>query len=94
LKLKNKISENRAMEIVAKEKNISVKDLKRCLNYKNLGDLMTNPENKECWGFFAPWNDGLDGKVNGIMVLRSSRLILVEKNGGKIIYDGSAFDEG
>jgi len=41
------------------------------------------------WFIFAPWGDGKDGAI-----LRSSRLILVSKLTGKILYDGSANDEG
>ena len=42
-----------------------------------------------CWFVFSPWNDGKDGTM-----LRSSRLILVSKLSGKVLYDGSAYDEG
>jgi len=42
-----------------------------------------------CWCVFVPWGDGLDGSM-----LRSSRIILVSKQTGKVTYDGSANDEG
>lgn len=41
------------------------------------------------WTVYAPWMDGHDGAM-----IRSSRVILVSKRTGKILYDGSASDEG
>ncbi len=41
------------------------------------------------WFIFAPWGDGKDETM-----LRSSRLILVSKITGEVLYDGSANDEG
>ncbi len=51
----------------------------------NLYNLPTEP----CWYVFAPWHDGKDD-----LMLRSSRLLLVSKISGKVLYDGSANDEG
>jgi hypothetical protein len=42
-----------------------------------------------CWWVYAPWNDGWDG-----WMLRSSRVMLISKRTGEILYDGSAGDEG
>jgi len=41
-----------------------------------------------CWFFYAPWEDGRP------WMLRSSRMILVSKETGKVVYDGDARDEG
>ena len=41
------------------------------------------------WIIHAPWLDGLDGSC-----LRSSRVILVSKISGRVLYDGDAGDEG
>lgn len=57
----------------------------------------TKPENcriykapsEPCWYIYVPWPDD-----NGMVVLRSSRVILVGKLTGIIHYDGSAGDEG
>lgn len=38
---------------------------------------------------YVPWNDGTDGKM-----LQSSRIIVVSRVSGRILYDGSASDEG
>jgi hypothetical protein len=42
-----------------------------------------------CWFVYGPWNEGKDG-----MMLRSSRIILVSKVSGQVLYDGPAGDEG
>ncbi len=44
---------------------------------------------ESCWVVYAPWFDGKDGKA-----LRSSRIIMISKKSGEILYDGSANDEG
>ena len=46
------------------------------------------PEKEPCWFIFPPWNDGKP------MMLRSSRIVLVSKETGKVLYDGDAGDEG
>jgi hypothetical protein len=40
-----------------------------------------------CWYVYAPWGDGL-------LTLRSSRVIVISRRNGEILYDGSAGDEG
>jgi hypothetical protein len=42
-----------------------------------------------CWYIYAPWNDEKDGNA-----LRSSRVIVIGRETGMILYDGSASDEG
>ncbi|MCP1727600.1 hypothetical protein J2T60_001600 [Natronospira proteinivora] len=44
-------------------------------------------ESGDCWWIMAPWNDG-------VIALRSSRLIGIRKSDGRVLYDGSAGDEG
>ena len=46
-----------------------------------------NPPAESCWYVYVPWNDG-------IFALRSSHVIAISKNTGKILYDGNAGDEG
>lgn len=48
-----------------------------------------NQPEEPCWFICAPWNEGKDGAM-----LRSSRLILISKQTGEVLYDGSAHDEG
>jgi len=45
------------------------------------------PDDDSCWFIYAPWGDGL-------AMLRSSRLVVVSKKTGKVLYSGSAQDEG
>jgi len=40
-----------------------------------------------CWYVYVPWYDGL-------IALRSSRVMVISRVNGKILYDGSAGDEG
>lgn len=40
-----------------------------------------------CWYVYLPWEDGM-------MALRSSRVMVISRLTGKILYDGSAGDEG
>lgn len=42
-----------------------------------------------CWWVQAPWGDGKDG-----IAIRSSRVIVIGRQTGKILYDGPAGDEG
>lgn len=43
-----------------------------------------------CWWVQVPWGDGKDGLV----ILRSSRVIVIGRHTGIVHYDGSACDEG
>ena len=45
------------------------------------------PDDDLCWFIYAPWGDGL-------AMLRSSRVVVVSKKTGKVLYSGSAQDEG
>ena len=47
------------------------------------------PSDEPGWVIYVPWGDGLDGQM-----LRSSRVIVVSKIDGRVVYDGSAHDEG
>ena len=51
----------------------------------NIFNMPTEP----CWYASVPWGDGRDGTM-----LRSSRAVLVCMNSGRVLYDGSAGDEG
>jgi hypothetical protein len=45
------------------------------------------PTKEPCWFIYPPWNDGR-------LMLRSSRIVLVSKESGRVLYDGEAGDEG
>jgi hypothetical protein len=42
-----------------------------------------------CWWVQVPWNDEKDGNV-----IRSSRVIVIGRQTGTVLYDGAAGDEG
>lgn len=48
-----------------------------------------NMPNEPCWYVVAPWGDGMDGSM-----LRSSRIVIISRKTGRVLYDGSANDEG
>lgn len=48
-----------------------------------------NLHDEPFWYIIGPWNDGQDGKM-----LRSSRMIIVSKTTGQVLFDGPANDEG
>lgn len=85
-----KTGRDKALGIVAKEVGVEVGELDcsdglpdNCNPY--FGPTIEEP----VWCVFAPWGDGRDG-----VMLRSSRIVLVSKRTGKILFDGSALDEG
>lgn len=47
------------------------------------------PTDEATWVVYVPWGDGFDRKM-----LRSSRVIVISKIDGRVVYDGSANDEG
>ena len=82
------VSRRRAGGIAAAQTTPALKPFRVCGRQPanvNIYDLPTEP----CWFVFVPWGDGKDGTM-----LRSSHVILVSKISGKVLYDGSANDEG
>lgn len=71
------------------QRNLAILERSACRGTDELqrhpDDLPTEP----AWYVLLPWFDGLDGRS-----LRSSRLITIVKSDGRVIYDGSAQDEG
>lgn len=61
----------------------------RALKERPPAMYINHPIEEPCWYIHAPWCDGLDGAC-----LRSSRVIVVSKITGAVLYDGSANDEG
>ena len=81
------ISEQQAVDIAL--------DHARRINEKGFKAIPDRPpclylpqvEPESCWYITAPWNDDL-------MALRSSRVIVVSKLTGAVLYSGSANNEG
>ena len=77
-----------ALRMLMRSKGMRRDDIYDILESMPAGRAMYNaPAN--CWYIHCRWCDGLDGEM-----LRSSRLVCVDKRSRKIVYDGSAHDEG
>ena len=84
------IDRNKALRIVAKEVAVRIEELS-CHDGlpDNCNPYIRATIKEPFWCIYAPWKDGLDGTM-----LRSSRILLVSKRTGEILFDGSAGDEG
>jgi hypothetical protein len=83
-------SRNKALRIAAKAYLMPAAE-RQARIIKKTGNVAYCPAGitELCWWVYAPWNDGWDG-----WMLRSSRVMLISKRTGAILYDGSAGDEG
>ena len=81
------ITKQRALEIAAQVCNDQSGEFE-CHSQKpeNYRSYVTYP-NQPCWYVYAPWGDGR-------FELRSSRVIVISRETGNILYDGLAGDEG
>ncbi|MCR4299591.1 MAG: hypothetical protein NUV75_12745 [Gallionella sp.] len=81
------ITEQRALAIAARA-FVPHDGQFKCYSQKpdscRLYDINTD---QHCWYVYAPWPDGM-------LALRSSRVMVISRSTGKILYDGSAGDEG
>jgi hypothetical protein len=83
--------------VINKKKVILIACQTANCNIQNLRIFSRKPENtntfftpsQKCWYVFVPWNDGKDR-----LMLRSSRVLLISKKDGEVLYDGDAGDEG
>jgi len=84
------IDRQKAIKIAAKA---SVPDIRRFRVHEtmpeNIKVYMINTPNEDCWYVFAPWGNRPDGSM-----LRSSHLFIISKKTGRVLYNGSANDEG
>jgi hypothetical protein len=90
------LSRKRALKVVRRQINKQRVLVLSSAHFKIFDQLpdnchiyMTYPIDKPCWFVKCPWGDGQDGSM-----LRSCRLMLLTRWGGKVVYDGSAGDEG
>jgi len=85
------IDEQTALQIALKQVSmppiVDVSQLRICPSNPGL-HLYAMPT-EPSWFVYAPWRDESDG-----FMLRSSRIIIISKESGKVLYDGSAEDEG
>lgn len=82
------VSKKKAVKLVRRALASESTDI-TVLDTPPLNIRLYQPPKEPCWYLFAPWQDGMDGKA-----IRSSRLLLLSKRSGEILYDGSANDEG
>ena len=86
---RGKISRKRALQIAREQCQIGDLDVKIRGDVAG-GDLnLYQVPDEPFWLLTLGWGDGKDGSM-----LRSSRLILISKRTGDVLYDGSAQDEG
>jgi hypothetical protein len=81
------VSRSRALRIVAKARCVDRRQLTAFDQLKQ--GHVYRISNAPCWYVHLPWEDGWDGYC-----LRSSRVVLVSRLSGNILYDGSVNDEG
>ena len=81
---------------IGKKKAVKIAMKSRAPDISQFHAFESLPENmnlyhapqEPCWYVSAPWGSGIDG------ALRSSRVIIVSRKTGRVLYDGSAYDEG
>lgn len=80
------------MKIAHEKLAFEVRDMQmHCYGVKppNCSPYLSSAQPEPCWYVFAPWDN-----EKTVVAIRSSRLILVGKQTGKVYYDGEAGDEG
>jgi len=77
------IDRKKAVKIAMRSR---VPDINQFRAFETLPGNMTiySASKESCWYVTAPWGDGLDGSM-----LRSSRIIIISKKTGRVLYDGS-----
>ena len=87
---KRSIDCDKALRIVAEKVEVDTGELECRDGLPGNCNPYDRPSSGEpFWCVYAPWMDGKDETM-----LRSSRIVLVSKRTGKILFDGSANDEG
>jgi hypothetical protein len=84
------ISQGDAVEIAARKVGARPEDLSVILQDGEPAPFkIYNAPTEPCWWIVAPHRDN-----QGVLALRSSRVLLVGRRTGVVHYDGSANDEG
>ena len=78
----------KALRIAQKHCQPALDEFQHHKDSEGLPGVYSKPS-EPCWIVHAPWMDGLDGKC-----LRPSRVLMISKRNGNVLYDGSAQDEG
>ena len=83
------ISRIKAVRIAHKACTPSINDFTVYSEKPENCNIFNFPTDAPCWFVYGPWNDGADGTM-----LRSSRVIVISRQTGEVLYNGSANDEG
>jgi hypothetical protein len=81
------ITQPMALEIAQHACNVQKMELNCFANKPERCRIYSVNSDEHCWYVYAPWNDGN-------LALRSSRVVVISRVTGAIIYDGDAGDEG
>jgi hypothetical protein len=81
------ITKQMALEIAQRAFNVQKQQLNCYANMPERCHPYGINVDEPCWYVVGPWNDG-------ILALRSSRLVVISRVTGTILYDGDASDEG
>lgn len=85
-----KISQSDAVAIAARKVGARPEDMAViCQDDEPARFTIYNKPAEPCWWIVAPWSD-----EHAVLALRSSRVVLVGRRTGVVLYDGSANDEG
>jgi hypothetical protein len=82
------VTRTRAVQIAVK---VCTPDRRQfeCFDAKPEGCRIFNAPAGPCGYILCPWGDGLDGRTT-----RSRRLVILSRRTGRVLYNGSAHDEG
>lgn len=82
------VTRGRALQIAVK---VCTPDRRQfeCFDAKPEGCRIFNAPAEPCWYILCPWGDGLDGRAT-----RSRRLVILSRRTGRVLYHGSAHEEG
>ncbi|WP_165923020.1 hypothetical protein [Sulfurirhabdus autotrophica] len=90
VRMRMPVSQNKALRLASQIITNKVRNVPLiCYGTQPSNCRIYNRPSEPCWYIYAPWNDHHD-----VLAVRSSRVILVGKKTGAILYDGSAGNEG
>ena len=81
------ITRKMALEITQRACNVQDREFKCHTNKPERFHPYNVNLDEPCWYVYAPWDDE-------ILALRSSRVVVISRVTGAILYDGDAGDEG
>ncbi len=83
------ITREKAIKIAASQPTTDISMFSAQDTPGNANIYMARGIDEPCWYVSAPWGNGMDGAM-----LRSRRIVVIARKTGRVLYDGSANDEG